>query len=324
LSLGVSPQAIEQALANSYNQQQVSTIYTQNNQYMVVMELLPQFQQDVNALRMLYVRSAKGDLVPLSAVATITQGVGPLSITHAGQLPAVTIAFNTKPGVALGQATAAVEAAAALTVPSSVTMSFSGTAQAFQASQQGLLALLILAIFVIYMVLGILYESFIHPATILTGLPFAAGKEERDHDDRLRARGGKNPAHHARKSDRARGEREIPSNHDDDVRRIDGDASYRAWHWGWRGGTSSPGRRRRWWAGVFPAGDLVRDSGLLHLLRRAARARARIHKPREIEDSRTESPLASAQRALASGSLSAGWRAVQDCSLAANDPNVGS
>jgi HAE1 family hydrophobic/amphiphilic exporter-1 len=173
-SLGVSAQQIESALYDAYGSRQVSTIYTPNNQYMVVMELLPQFQQDVNALRMLYVRSEKGDLVPLSAVSTITQGVGPLSITHAGQLPAVTIAFNTRPGVALGQATTAVEAAAALTVPSTVTMSFSGTAQAFQASQQGLLALLILAIFVIYMVLGILYESFIHPATILTGLPFAA------------------------------------------------------------------------------------------------------------------------------------------------------
>ncbi|HEX9129947.1 MAG TPA: efflux RND transporter permease subunit [Gemmatimonadaceae bacterium] len=173
-SLGVSAQQIESALYDAYGSRQVSTIYTPNNQYMVVMELLPQFQQDVSALRMLYVRSEKGDLVPLSAVANITQGVGPLSITHAGQLPAVTISFNTRPGVALGQATAAVEAAAATTVPSAITMSFSGTAQAFQASQQGLLALLILAIFVIYMVLGILYESFIHPATILTGLPFAA------------------------------------------------------------------------------------------------------------------------------------------------------
>src|SRR5438552_1612424 len=173
-SLGVSAQQIETALYDAYGSRQVSTIYTPNNQYMVIMELLPQFQQDVNALRMLYVRSDKGDLVPLSAVANITQGVGPLSITHAGQLPAVTISFNTAPGVALGEATAAVEAAAAMTVPSTVTMSFSGTAQAFQASQQGLLALLILAIFVIYMVLGILYESFIHPATILTGLPFAA------------------------------------------------------------------------------------------------------------------------------------------------------
>ncbi|HEY1952857.1 MAG TPA: efflux RND transporter permease subunit [Gemmatimonadaceae bacterium] len=173
-SLGVTAQQIESALYDAYGSRQVSTIYTPNNQYQVVMELLPQFQQDVNALRMLYVQSAKGDLVPLSAVSNITQDVGPLSITHSGQLPSVTISFNTKAGVALGDATSAVEAAAATTVPSSVTTAFSGTAQAFQASQQGLLALLILAIFVIYMVLGILYESFIHPATILTGLPFAA------------------------------------------------------------------------------------------------------------------------------------------------------
>ncbi len=173
-SLGVNATQIESALYDAYGSRQVSTIYTPNNQYMVVMELLPQFQQDVNALRMLYVRSDKGDLVPLSAVATLTQNVGPLAITHSGQLPSVTVSFNTRPGVALGQATAAVEAAAATTIPSQITTSFSGTAQAFQASQQGLLALLILAIFVIYMVLGILYESFIHPATILTGLPFAA------------------------------------------------------------------------------------------------------------------------------------------------------
>jgi hydrophobic/amphiphilic exporter-1 (mainly G- bacteria), HAE1 family len=173
-SLGVTAQQIESALYDAYGSRQVSTIYTPNNQYNVVMELRPEFQRDVNALRMLYIRSQKGDLVPLSAVSTISQNVGPLSITHSGQLPAVTISFNTKPGVALGDATSAIEAAIASTVPATVTTSFSGTAQAFQASQQGLMALLILAIFVIYMVLGILYESFIHPATILTGLPFAA------------------------------------------------------------------------------------------------------------------------------------------------------
>ncbi len=172
-SLGVTAQQIEAALYDAYGGRQVSTIYTPNNQYMVVMELRPEFQRDVNALRMLYVRSQSGELVPLSAVSSITQDVGPLTVTHQGQLPSVTISFNTRPGVALGQATAAVEAAAALTVPSAVTTNFSGTAQAFQASQQGLLALLFLAIFVIYMVLGILYESFVHPATILTGLPFA-------------------------------------------------------------------------------------------------------------------------------------------------------
>ena len=173
-SLGVTAQQIEAALYDAYGSRQVSTIFTPNNQYMVVMELRPEYQRDINSLRMLYVRSQSGDLVPLSAVSNITQGVGPLTVTHQGQLPSVTISFNTRPGVALGEATAAVEAAAALTVPSTVTTSFSGTAQAFQASQQGLLALLFLAIFVIYMVLGILYESFVHPATILTGLPFAA------------------------------------------------------------------------------------------------------------------------------------------------------
>jgi len=173
-SLGVTAQQIESALYDAYGSRQVSSIYTPNNQYDVVMELLPEYQRDINALRMLYVRSSHGELVPLSAVANLSQNVGPLSITHSGQLPAVTISFNTRPGVSLGEATAAVEAAAATTVPSTVTTSFSGTAQAFQASQQGLLALLILAIFVIYMVLGILYESFIHPVTILTGLPFAA------------------------------------------------------------------------------------------------------------------------------------------------------
>jgi len=173
-TLGVTAQQVEAALYDAYGSRQVSTIYTPNNQYVVIMELKPEFQRDVNALSMLYIRSQQGALVPLSAVATITQNVGPLAITHAGQLPSVTISFNTRPGVALGTATAAVEAAAAEVVPARVTTSFSGTAQAFKDSQQGLLALLVLAIFVIYMVLGILYESFVHPATILTGLPFAA------------------------------------------------------------------------------------------------------------------------------------------------------
>ena len=173
-ALGVTAQQIETSLYDAYGSRQISTIYTPNNEYFVIMELLPQFQQDISALRMLYVRSSRGDLVPLSAVTTLTQRVGPLAISHSGQLPAVTISFNTRPGTALGDATGAIAAAAARTLPSSITTSFSGTAQAFQQSQQGLVGLLVLAIFVIYMVLGILYESFIHPLTILTGLPFAA------------------------------------------------------------------------------------------------------------------------------------------------------
>ena len=173
-SLGVTAQQLESALYDAYGSRQVSTIYTPNNEYWVVMELLPQYQQDASALGMLYVRSQKGDLVPLSAVATLTQSVGPMTVNHSGQLPSVTVSFNTREGVALGEAVNAVDAAARQTLPGTITTSFSGTAQAFQATQQGLLFLLVLAIFVIYMVLGILYESFIHPITILSGLPFAA------------------------------------------------------------------------------------------------------------------------------------------------------
>jgi HAE1 family hydrophobic/amphiphilic exporter-1 len=121
---------------------------------------------------MLYVRSAGGQLVPLSSLGKVTKGTGPLQVAHQGQLPAVTISFNLKPGVALGDAVKEVEKAAR-DIPSTIQMSFQGTAQAFQSSVQGLGLLLIVAIAVIYLVLGILYESFIHPLTILTALPFA-------------------------------------------------------------------------------------------------------------------------------------------------------
>jgi HAE1 family hydrophobic/amphiphilic exporter-1 len=137
------------------------------------MELLPKYQLDLSALDLLYIRSASGTLVPLSAVATISQTAGPLSVNHSGQLPSVTLSFNLPPGVALGQATAEVQRVANTILPASITTGFSGTAQAFQSTQAGMLALLGIAIFVIYVVLGILYESFIHPITILSGLPFA-------------------------------------------------------------------------------------------------------------------------------------------------------
>ena len=173
-SLGVTPNQIETALYDAYGSRQVSTIFTPTNQYWVVMEVLPQFQRDANALGLLYVRGASGDLVPLSAVSTLVPNVGPLTITHAGQLPAVTLSFNTRPGTSIGEAVTQVQNIATRVLPTGVTTNLSGTAQAFQDTQQGLLSLLILAIFVIYMVLGILYESFIHPLTILSGLPFAA------------------------------------------------------------------------------------------------------------------------------------------------------
>ena len=173
-SLGVSAQQIEMALYNAYGSRQVSTIYTPNNQYWVIMELLPQFQEDLSALDLLYVRANNGSLVPLSALATVTKGAGAVTVNHSGQLPSVTLSFNLRPGVALGQAVGEVQRIARGTLPSTVTTGFSGTAQAFQATQAGLLALLVIAIFVIYVVLGVLYESFIHPITILSGLPFAA------------------------------------------------------------------------------------------------------------------------------------------------------
>ncbi|HLB09339.1 MAG TPA: efflux RND transporter permease subunit [Gemmatimonadaceae bacterium] len=172
-SLGITANTIEDALYNAYGARQVSTIYTPNNQYWVVMELESQYQKNLDALGLLYVHSATGDLVPLGSLAKVSPSTGPATVNHSGQLPSVTLSFNLQPGVSIGTAVNDVNRIAALTLPSSVTTAFSGTAQAFQAAQQGLLVLLVLAILIIYIVLGILYESFVHPITILTGLPFA-------------------------------------------------------------------------------------------------------------------------------------------------------
>ena len=172
--LGVSATEIENTLYDAFGQRQVSTIYTSTNEYWVVMELLPKYQRDVPSLGSLWVRSSHGPVVPLSAVATFETGVGPVTVNHSGQLPSVTISFDLAPGVSLGPALAAVQNAAKQTLPSSVAANFSGTAQAFMDTQQGLALLLLLAVFVIYIILGVLYESFIHPLTILSGLPFAA------------------------------------------------------------------------------------------------------------------------------------------------------
>jgi len=173
-SLGVTAEQVETALYDAYGSRQVSTIYTPNNEYWVEMEMLPKYQRDLAALSLLYIRSNNGSLVPLSAVSTVSNTTGPLTVNHSGQLPSVTISFDLGPGVALGDATTAVQRIADQVVPADVSTSFSGAAQAFQSAQSGLLMLLVLAIFVIYTVLGILYESFIHPLTILSGLPFAA------------------------------------------------------------------------------------------------------------------------------------------------------
>ena len=172
-AVGVTPQQIEEALYNAYGSRQVSTIFTPDNQYWVVLELLPRFQRDVTALRLLSVRSSRGELVPIGAVARLTPALGPLTVNHAGQMPAVTLSFDVKPGNGLSDAVSQIQAAARTTLTSDISTAFAGTAQAFQSSQQGLALLLVVAILVIYLVLGVLYESFIHPVTILSGLPFA-------------------------------------------------------------------------------------------------------------------------------------------------------
>ncbi|HET9166421.1 MAG TPA: efflux RND transporter permease subunit, partial [Candidatus Angelobacter sp.] len=172
-ALNVDPRTLEDALYSAYGARQISTIYAPNNQYKVIMELEPQYALDPSALGMLYVHSKTGQLVPMSALASFKKEVGPLTVTHLGQLPAVTVSFNLKPGVALGDAITAVNSAAAQVLPSTISTSLQGTAQAFQSSFAGLGVLLMMAILVIYIVLGILYESFIHPITILSGLPSA-------------------------------------------------------------------------------------------------------------------------------------------------------
>jgi hydrophobic/amphiphilic exporter-1 (mainly G- bacteria), HAE1 family len=172
-ALGVTAEQVENALYDAYGSRQVSTIYTATNEYWVILELEPHYQKDPTALSMLYIRSAKGPLIPLNAVATLTRGVGPLTVTHMGQLPSVTISFNLKPGVSLGDAVDQIEEIRRVDLPATISTSFQGVAQAFQSSLQGMGLLLLMAILVIYMVLGILYESFIHPVTILSGLPSA-------------------------------------------------------------------------------------------------------------------------------------------------------
>ncbi len=173
-AMGVTAAQIESALNNAYGAPQVSTIYTPTNQYWVMMELLPQYKDDPDALGMLYIRSTSGKLVPLNAVAKLTRSVGPLTVNHLGQLPAVTISFNLKPGVSLGDAVEEIRGLEReLRMPATLTTTFQGTAQAFQSSVKGLGMLLLAAVLVIYLILGILYESFIHPLTILSGLPSA-------------------------------------------------------------------------------------------------------------------------------------------------------
>jgi HAE1 family hydrophobic/amphiphilic exporter-1 len=171
---GLTVDQVDTALYSAFGTREVSTIYAPNNQYKVIMQVAPRYQHDPSELSALYVRSATtGALVPLSAVTTSTTDAGPLTVNHTGQLPSVTLSFNLTNGTALGDAVSAVQTAAQTVLPDSITTSFQGTAQAFQDSLKGLGLILLMAIVVIYIVLGVLYESFIHPLTILSGLPAA-------------------------------------------------------------------------------------------------------------------------------------------------------
>ena len=172
-TLGLTANQVENALYNAYGTRQVSQIYAPNNQYQVIMQVAPEFQRDPAAMSLLYVRSNNGTLIPLESVAKLQTAVGPMSVSHYGQLPAVTLSFNLRPGFALGDAVDQIKSVAAANLPSTMSTSFQGAAQAFQDSLQGLGLILLMAIVVIYIVLGVLYESFTHPLTILSGLPSA-------------------------------------------------------------------------------------------------------------------------------------------------------
>ncbi len=292
-ALGVSPQAVEDALYTAYGSRRVSTIYGQNNTYDVLMELEPEFQADPASLDLLYVSSAGGDLVPLSSVARILPTAGPLTVNHSGQLPAVTLSFNTAPGVALSSAVARVQAIAQRALPATVTTSFQGTAQAFQASSAGLGLLLLLAVVVIYLVLGVLYESFIHPLTILSALPFAGfgalitlmvfkvelsiyafvgiimlvGLVKKNGiimiDFALHAQrteGKRRPGRHLR------GLRDpLPAHHDDHPGGADGHPAHRPGPGGRRRVAAAPGSGGGRRAAVLPVPDAVRDAGVLRV-----------------------------------------------------------
>jgi HAE1 family hydrophobic/amphiphilic exporter-1 len=174
-ALGVTPAAIESALGAAYGGEEISQIYGSSDTYQVILELLPQYQSDPSALSRLYVTAADGTLVPLTAVTKVTNGTMPLSVNHLGQLPSATLSFNLAPGYALSDAVSAIDRVKKqIDLPQTVQASFQGAAQAYQSSTGSTAILLIAALVVVYIVLGILYESFIHPLTILSGLPSAA------------------------------------------------------------------------------------------------------------------------------------------------------
>ncbi len=172
--MGIQPQAIDDALYDAFGQRQVSTIFTQLNQYRVILEVKPEYQKDADALNHLYVRSPTGDQVPLAAFTRLEHTTAPLAISHQGQFPSVTISFDPAPGVSLGDAVDAIHRAdQQIGLPPSVRADFAGTAQAFRESLASEPLLILAALITVYIVLGVLYESYIHPVTILSTLPSA-------------------------------------------------------------------------------------------------------------------------------------------------------
>jgi multidrug efflux pump len=172
--LGITPTAIDNVLYDAFGQRQISTLFTQLNQYHVILEAAPGFQKNPSKLNDIYVLSSSGSAVPLSAFSHFESGTGPLAINHQGQFPCVTVSFNLAPGASLGEATKAMQRVQnQLNMPASIQAAFQGTAQAFIASQTNEPLLILAAIVTIYIVLGVLYESFIHPITILSTLPSA-------------------------------------------------------------------------------------------------------------------------------------------------------
>jgi len=170
---GISIEQIRQEMFNAFGSRQVATIFTSDNDYAVILETKPEFQTDTSALSRIHVKTASGTSVPLEAVTHITPTVGPLLVNHQGSQPAVTISYNLVPGVALGTAQSAIEEIARETIPDNVVGGFQGTAQVFEDSKKGQPILLLAAIFAAYVLLGILYESFVHPIVIISGLPSA-------------------------------------------------------------------------------------------------------------------------------------------------------
>jgi len=173
-SLGLNVAQVQNTLYDAFGPRWASTIYSPVSQYKVLLEVLPDYQQHADSLSKLYLRSRSGTLVPLDAVAKMTTDAGPMTIAHSGQLPSTTISFNLRPGYALGAAVQSVQETAARILPASIQATFQGTAATFQSSLRNLSVLLTIAVVVVYIVLGMLYESYIHPITILSGLPSAA------------------------------------------------------------------------------------------------------------------------------------------------------